>query len=80
MVCSKKGWGEQAFQHFQRAVQIDPSNSEYRAAYNNMMRNRQYGAGGMYNQPNNGNSCSCCDMCAGAICLDMCCNCCGGGC
>jgi tetratricopeptide (TPR) repeat protein len=80
MVCSKKGWGEEAFQHFQRAVNMDPYNQEYKAAYNNVVRSRQYGAGGMYNQPNNAYGCSCCDMCAGLMCADLCCNCCGGGC
>lgn len=80
MIFSRKGWSEQAFQHFQRAVQLDPSNPEYSAAYNNVMRNRRYGAGTGYNQTNNGTGCSCCDMCAGIMCADMCCNCCSGGC
>lgn len=80
MVSARKGWSEQAFQYIQRAVQLDPANPEYNAAYNNMMRNRQYGAGGAYNQQGNGYGCSCCDLCAGMMCADMCCNCCGGGC
>ena len=52
MIASKKGWGEQAFQYIQRAVQMNPGNPEYTAAYQNIMRARQYGAGGAYNQPN----------------------------
>lgn len=80
MVASRKGWSEQAFQYFQRAVQMSPGNPEYSAAYNNMLHNRQYGAGAGYNQPNQGVGCSCCDICAGMMCADMCCNCCGGGC
>ncbi|MCH5202104.1 MAG: DnaJ domain-containing protein [Oscillospiraceae bacterium] len=80
MVASRRGWNEQAFQFIQRAVQMDPSNPEYNAAYNNIMRSRQYGAGGPYNQPNGAYGCSCCDMCAGIMCADMCCRCCGGGC
>ena len=80
MIASKKGWGEQAFQYIQRAVQMNPGNPEYTAAYQNIMRARQYGAGGAYNQPNQQYGCSCCDMCAGMMCADMCCNCCGGGC
>ena len=80
MCASRKGWSEQAFQFIQRAVQMDPSNPEYNAAYNNMMRSRQYGAGAGYNQPNQQYGCSCCDFCAGMMCADMCCNCCGNGC
>lgn len=80
MVYARKGWSEQAFQHIQRAVQMNPTNPEYNAAYNNMTRNRQYGPGGGYNQPNQTYGCSCCDMCAGVLCMDACCNCCGGGC
>lgn len=80
MIASKKGWGEQAFQYIQRAVQMNPSNQEYNAAYQNILRARQYGAGGAYSQPNQQYGCSCCDMCAGMMCANMCCNCCNGGC
>ncbi len=80
MTASRRGWGEQAFQYIQRAVQMNPGNPEYNAAYNNILHNRQYGPGTGYNQPMQGTNCSCCDLCAGMMCADMCCNCCGGGC
>ena len=41
----RKGWIEQAYNHFQQACNMDPGNSEYRAALNqiNASRNGHYG-------------------------------------
>ncbi|MEE1057267.1 MAG: J domain-containing protein [Acutalibacteraceae bacterium] len=41
----RKGWIEQAYNHFQQACNMDPGNSEYRAALNqiNSSRNGRYG-------------------------------------
>lgn len=80
MIYTRKGWSEQAFQHLQRAVKLDPTNPEYNAAYNNMLNSRRYGASAGYDQPNNTYGCNCLDMCIGTLCLNACCNCCGGGC
>ena len=70
-VLYRKGWFDEAVRHFQTAVNMDPSNAEYRAALSRMAQNgqsyRSYG-GGM----------SGCDCCANLICADCCCECMGG--
>lgn len=78
-----RGWFDDAFNNFNSAYNLDPTNAEYRDAFQSMNRNRGANFGGQYNanrgyrapQQNMG-GCSCCDMCMGAMCLDMCCNCC----
>lgn len=75
----RKGWTEQAYNHFQQACNMDPGNSEYRAALNQMnaRRNGQYGG---YNPtPQYGaGGCSGCDVCTALCCADTCCECMGG--
>ena len=80
----KRGWLDEAYNHFVRACQMDPSNMEYRAAMNQATNQRNGTAGpyrgyGGYN-PNvqqNG-SCSACDVCSSLLCADCCCECLGG--
>lgn len=73
----KRGWYEQAYNYFQRAVDMNPGNAEYRAALNNMSyRNttyRDFGGGMGY-----GRGMSTCDCCTSMICADCCCECMGG--
>lgn len=73
----RRGWMQQAVQHFQRANQMEPNNMEYRQALENMTRQQGFGYGG-YNAPGNtvNSDCSVCDICAGAMCLNCLCNCC----
>lgn len=85
-----RGWLEDASSQFSTAHKMDPNNSEYKAAYNRMMWQRQgnmggspYGNGGYspYSNPRGGGGrggCSGCDMCSGLLCADCCCECCGG--
>ncbi len=75
----RKGWSDDAYTNFQTACQMDPSNSEYRAAFNNMnnQRNGMYGGYNTNRNPNAG-GCNGCDMCSGLICADCCCECTGG--
>lgn len=79
-VLYRRGWLEEAREHFSRACQMDPGNGEYRAALNQAM-NQRSGMYGGYN-PNMGtmntNGCTACDMCQGLICADCCCECMGG--
>lgn len=76
MVFLRKGWRMQAVQHFQAAVEADPSNPEYRQAFeqvagqSRMYRDMAAGYGRASVTP--------CDCCAGLICADCCCECCGG--
>ncbi len=78
-VLYRRGWLEEARDHFSRACQMDPGNTEYSTAYNQAMSQRN-GAYGGYNP--NGNmragGCTTCDMCQGLICADCCCECMGG--
>lgn len=45
MLFNRQGWTEQAYECFQQAYVLDPSNNEYRSAYNRMndVRNTDYG-------------------------------------
>jgi len=73
----KKGWYNEAIMNMKQAVNMDPSNYEYRDALNKMnangnvyrgnANNRGYGAGPNF-----------CDMCACMWCSDSMCECCGG--
>ncbi len=73
----RRGWAQQAVQHFQRAVQMEPNNMEYQQALNNMSRQQNYGYGG-YNTTgmNNNMGCSACDICSAIMCADCLCSCC----
>ena len=74
-VLYKRGWLEDAYQHFSTACRMDPTNMEYRAARDQMARGRQTGT---YTNTPVGGGCSSCDMCQALICADCCCECMGG--
>lgn len=71
-IAYRKGWLDEATQHFQVACNMEPSNGEYRQAMMMMRQGGQayrpygYGMGGM-------DACDCCTAC-------MCLNCMCGGC
>ena len=75
-----RGWLEEASSHFSRAVTMAPNNPEYRAAYNQLMWQRNTGTNrqGPYRTQGQTNGCNGCDMCSGLICADCCCECMGG--
>ncbi len=77
-VLYKRGWIEEAYNHFVRACQMDPNNAEYRAAMN-QATNQRSGVYGGYN-PNvpNAGGCTACDACSSLLCADCCCECMGG--
>lgn len=77
MIYSRKGWGDQAYNYFQCAYQMDPGNPEFKAAFNSVNSRRAYANPG-YNT-NSGMGCSVCDICTGLMCANCLCNCCGGG-
>ena len=72
-----RGWLDEAYRHFNQAVQMNPNNQEYRMALQQMSWQRTHGsnpgsmpAGGMY--------CSPCNFCTSMVCADCCCQCMGG--
>ena len=78
-VLYRRGWLEEAKDHFSRACQMDPGNPEYQAALNQAM-NQGSGVYGGY-RPNanmNAGGCNSCDVCSSLICADCCCECMGG--
>ena len=74
-VLYKKGWLDDAFSHYSTAVRMDPTNAEYRQAYDQFDRMRRTGG---YRVAPAGGGCSSCDICQGLICADCCCECMGG--
>lgn len=74
-VLYRKGYLEDAVRNFETACRMEPSNAEYRAAFNQMQMNRQTGG---YRTVNQSGGCSGCDMCSGLLCADCCCECMGG--
>lgn len=78
MIFSRRGWSEQAYSYFQTACRMEPNNPEFMSALNNMNARRSYNPGG-YNTSYGAGGCSMCDICAGVMCADCCCDCLGGG-
>ena len=74
-VLYKKGWLEDANNHYAAACRLDPANAEYRAAFNQMQMNRHTGG---YRTANTAGGCSGCDVCSSLLCADCCCECMGG--
>ena len=75
-----RGWLEEAYENFRRAVQMSPENAEYRAALNQLEWQRRTGRptnGGYRTTPNTA-GCGSCDICTGLLCADCCCECMGG--
>ncbi len=75
----RKGWLEDSYQHFTTACSMDPANPEYRAALNQLEHQRRTGTYRQHRPRYSDNQgCSGCDMCAGLLCADCCCECLGG--
>lgn len=77
-VLYRKGWLEEAFNNFRTACQMDPSNLEYKAAFNQVNRQRSGAFGGYNTAMPVGGGCSGCDICTSLVCADCCCECMGG--
>lgn len=77
-VLYSRGWLEQSFTYLQTAVNMDPNNNEYRAAYNQAAKMRGGGAGGYKINGREGVGCNLCSSCCSFMCADQCCECCGG--
>ena len=70
-----KGWLDTALNYYTAACRLSPNNLEYRAAYQRLMQQRQYGA-----YTTSSTTCDCCQTCATLYCCSSCCNCMGSGC
>lgn len=80
VIMSNKGWLDDAYNSFQTACQMDPSNKEYNAAYNRM-KNRRNGSNGGYNRDGGPVfCCTPCDICTSLVCADCFCDCCCNSC
>lgn len=70
----RKGWLDDALQHYQTAVRMEPNNNEYRQALSFMNQGSTpyspYGRGPLANQ-----GCDACDVCTAMMCMNMCCRC-----
>ncbi len=78
-VLSQRGWFLDAQRYFETACNMDPSNAEYRQAYESM-RNTATSYSRGYREPPSGRRSSCCDMdiCTSLLCADCLCECMGG--
>ena len=72
-IAYRKGWLDEATQHFQVACNMDPANGEYRQA---LMMMRQ--GGQAYRPYGYGGGVDSCDLCTTCLCLNCLCNGCGG--
>jgi len=77
-VLIQRGWYFDAQRFLETACYMDPNNSEYRAALNNIQANAQNYGRGYRTVRNNSGDCSGCDMCSSLICADCLCEMCGG--
>lgn len=76
VISLRKGWYSQAYEDLQRAVNMDPSNYEYRDALNKVMySNRNYQTNAYRRR---GSSDDFCDTLTCLCCSDQCCECMGG--
>ena len=78
MVLHKKGWLEDAYNHFATACRMDPNNVEYRQAFNQAGMGRQQGGYSAPATPSPSGNCDACDVCQALWCADCCCECMGG--
>lgn len=76
-IAVKRGYYVDAQRLFDTACSMDPYNNEYRAAQSRL-RARAGGYGGGYSTAEAGSSC--CNLCAGLICMDCLCDCLSMGC
>ena len=66
----RKGWLDEARRYFQKAVNMEPTNMEYRQALAKMQT-----SGGVYRPAGYGRGMDACDICACLLCADACCRC-----
>ena len=70
----RRGWMDEAARFFRDAVRMDPTNQEYRQAFNYI----QYGGAPDRSAPNGISNMNGCDICSSLLCADCLCECLGG--
>ncbi len=81
MAYYRRGWFDDALNHFNTACNLNPTNLEYRQAFSQASRYSNVNYGNIYRQQQTrptGGDCDFCDICSGLLCADCCCECFGG--
>lgn len=76
----RRGWLEEAYQNYAKACEIDPTNAEYRSAYDNLSMSRNKGKRRVKDESTaDASDCCCCcgdcglcDICGTLLCMDCC--------
>lgn len=76
-IAMRRGWYSQAYEDIQRAVNMEPSNYEYRETLNRLTNSNRNYTDYSYTR-RGGNSSDMCDTCTCLCCADQCCECMGG--
>ena len=71
VIAQRRGWLDEAAQNFRIAVNMDPSNAEYRSALNSVSGR---GAYAYRNEQYNDSSDDLCGLCSSLLCLNCLCN------
>lgn len=69
VVHKQRGWLNESYTCFEKACSMDPSNSEYAAAFNSLKNN----AHGGYKTSRKSDTGKVCALCSGLICANLCC-------
>ena len=74
----RRGWLESALESFRKAREMEPGNSEYEAAFNQLERESKGNFRKNNQNDDNDGCCSPCNICSSLMCADCCCECMGG--
>ncbi len=74
VIHQRRGWLNEAYNCYQTACSLEPSNQEYAAAFNSLNNNSRGGYRTSRKTSNDG----VCNICSTLLCADCCCECCGG--
>jgi molecular chaperone DnaJ len=78
LVFLRRGWYDRGYSSIQKAVNMDPSNFEYRNALNNLNQQRAGYRQNPYYRNTYHQSPDMCNLCVNLWCADTCCECMGG--
>jgi molecular chaperone DnaJ len=78
LIFMRKGWYNEAFSSLQTAVNMEPSNYEYRDAMNRLANSNRHYQSTVHNRRGYRNDPDMCSICQCLICTDCCCECAGG--